>query len=102
MKRVLNIVKYTLLALLILVVTLPVVVYIPFVQNYAVQKTVSYLNEKSGDWEFSVDKIRIGFPLKLRVIGVDAKSKSTGAELFSIGRITTGLDEMPIFGESFW
>lgn len=93
--------KYTLLALLILVVALPVVVYIPFVQNYAVQKTVAYLNEKSGDWEFAVDKIRIGFPLKLRVIGVDAKSKSTGSELFSIGSITTGLDEMPIFGESF-
>lgn len=101
MKRFLNILKWTILSLLILVVALPVIVYIPFVQNYAVDKAVEYLNEGSEDWQYSIDKIRIGFPLKLKVIGVEATSKKTGASLFSVGSIQTGLDDMPIFGESF-
>ena len=101
MTKALNIMKYTILSILLLVVVLPVVLYIPFVQNFVVEKTVEYLNEGESDWQYGVEKIRIGFPLELKIYGVNAVSKSTGTQLFSVGSVVTGLDAIPLFGDDF-
>lgn len=56
---------------------------------------VSWLNTSSPSVQFSVGKVRIGFPLKLQVHDVSAVRTSNGQTLFGLQRLEAGLDDIP-------
>lgn len=73
MKKVLRILGWFAVipvSLFIIVVTL---LYIPAIQNFLVDKVTTYVSEETG-MSFKVDNIRLGFPLNLRVNGVEVLS----------------------------
>jgi hypothetical protein len=85
-----------LIALLLFFVGLPLSLYIPFVQDVVCNAVVSYLNKQSDDLEYKVGKVRIGFPLKLKVQDVDVLKRADGKTLIHVGELSTGLDDIPI------
>ena len=78
MRRFLTFLKYTILSILVLVIIVPVALYIPAVQTFVCNQAVAYLNDYNDQMSFSIGKIRIGFPLKLKVYDVEVVSKSSG------------------------
>lgn len=70
--------------------------YIPIVQDWMCQGVVDWLNTSSTDIQFSVGKVRIGFPLKLRVEDVSAVRIRDGQTLFGLQRLEAGLDDIPL------
>ncbi len=73
MRRALKIVGFTLLGVVLL---LPVAVYMPAVQRFALHKAVAAI-EKSTGWEISVGGLRIKPPLKLSVADVSVTGGDT-------------------------
>lgn len=70
--------------------------YIPFVQDWMCQGVVEWLNKSSVDIQFSVGRVRIGFPFKLRVEDVSAVRTRDGQTLFGLQRLEAGLDDIPL------
>ena len=101
MRRFLSVIKYTLLTLLLVVVIIPVLLYIPAVQTFVCDKAVSYLNSANDQMNFSVGKIRIGFPLRLKVYDLGATVKNDTTVLFSLGKLETSLDAIPLGKDYF-
>ncbi|MDE5969521.1 MAG: hypothetical protein K2G74_01660, partial [Muribaculaceae bacterium] len=58
--------KWFFLGLLSLIILLAVLLYIPFVQDFAVKKALNQINSK-GDMTMSVSRLRLKFPLTLEV-----------------------------------
>ena len=85
-----------LLGLFLLVLLLPLVLYIPAVQDFVCNQAVEWLNSSSDELEFRVGSVRIDFPLKLRINDVAMLDKARGDTLVSVGRLTTALDDLPI------
>ena len=91
-----RIVRGVVIGLLLFLIGMPLVLYIPPVQDVVCQTVVSYLNQTSDDLEFKVGKVRIGFPLKLKVKDVDVLKRSDGTTMIHVGELTTGLDDIPV------
>ena len=56
-----------------LFIILAVLLYVPAIQNFVVDKVTGIASEKTG-MQIRVDNVRLGFPLSLRVNGVDILS----------------------------
>lgn len=69
--------------------------YIPSIQSFVSSRVVEYLNSTHEDLQFSLDKIRIGFPLKLKIYNLNAMSKADGTVLAGVGKVVTSLDDIP-------
>ena len=91
-----RVVRGVVIGLLLFLVCLPLVLYIPPVQDVVCRAVVSYLNQTNDDLEFKVGKVRIGFPLKLKVKDVDVLKRSDGMTMIHVGELTTGLDDIPV------
>ena len=76
-----------LLILLVVSIVLPLTLYIPFVQDFIINKTVSVLENKTG-YDISVGKIRLEWPLGLRIEQVSA-SDSLGNTIAEIRQFKT-------------
>ncbi|MBQ0057843.1 MAG: translocation/assembly module TamB domain-containing protein [Bacteroidales bacterium] len=96
MRRFFKIIEYTVLVLLILVLTVPALVYVPWVQDYAISRVVSALNENDLDLEYEVGQLRLRFPLKIELRDVLMRRQSTGDTLAFVGHLKTAIDELPI------
>ena len=102
MRRFLTFLKYTILSILVLVIIVPVALYIPAVQTFVCNQAVAYLNDYNDQMSFSIGKIRIGFPLKLKVYDVEVVSKSDSTLLASVGKLETSLDGVPPGSDYFF
>ena len=91
-----RVIRVAIVVLLLLLVGLPLSLYIPPVQDVVCRAVVSYLNKSSEDLEYKVGKVRIGFPLKLKVKDVDVLKRKDGTTLVHVGELSTGLDDIPI------
>ena len=56
-------------AVVLVLVLLPMLLYIPFIQNYAKNIACEQVSEATG-WDVSVERILLKFPLDLSVDGV--------------------------------
>lgn len=75
---------------------LPVSLYIPFVQDWVCQGLVAVLNSTSDDIQYEVGSVRLAYPLQLRVNDVTMKKRVDGHVLLHVGRLQTGLDDIPL------
>lgn len=82
--------------LVLLIIILPATFYIPVVQDWVCGIVVSYLNDTDQEHSYSIGKVRIGFPLQLRVENVEVRDRYSGHRLIHVGALQTGLDDIPI------
>ncbi len=78
-----------LLSPIILFVLLTILIYLPPVQNWAVDKVAAIATEKTGI-DISIDRVRLSFPLDLQVVGLKADSNY-------IDRLTLDVKLRPLF-----
>ncbi|MDE6382898.1 MAG: translocation/assembly module TamB [Paramuribaculum sp.] len=67
--KVWRIIKRVLLTLLIIIVIIPVLLYLPFVQDFIASIAVDKVSQATG-WEVSLDRFRMRFPLKVELDGL--------------------------------
>lgn len=96
MSRTRKVILSIIIAVVTLILGLPLSMYIPFVQDWMCQGVVEWLNTSTNDIQFSVGKVRIGFPLKLKVEDVSAVRTRDGQTLFGLQLLEAGLDDIPL------
>lgn len=84
------------LCVLVLLIALPFSLYIPAVQDFACSRVVWWLNTASDDLEYQIGQVRIEFPLKLKITDVSVLKRRDGTPLVSVGKLVTGLDDIPL------
>ena len=65
-KKLLRAFLWTLFGLVLLIIAIPVLLYVPFVQDFAVKIATEQVSKSTG-MKIEVGKLRLGFPLKLKV-----------------------------------
>ncbi len=93
-----SIFKYVIRFLIILIAIVIIAVgmlYIPFIQDFARDKAVALLSEKTG-WKVSVEKVRLKFPLDVEIAGVDVQTVH-GDTILYLSTFETGVSLMPLF-----
>ena len=90
-----KIVKITLLTLLGIIIAVPVLLYIPFVQNIAKNIAISQL-EKSTGMDINLDYIRLKFPLRVELSGL-SMIEATGDTLLSARQADLDVAFWPLF-----
>lgn len=94
MKKVFWGIGIVLLSPILIFIILTILLYLPPVQNWAVQKAASYASEATG-MDISVGRIALKFPLDLRVDDVCVvQNRDTIAE---VGQIVADVQLMPLF-----
>lgn len=77
-----------------LVLLLGVLLYVPAVQNYVVDKVAESLSDSTG-LSFSIDRVRLGFPLDLEVQGVRATQR--GDSVLRAKELRLDVEFWPLF-----
>ena len=91
-----KIIKYTLRALLVVLVVLilvPALLYIPAVQDFVRKRAVGYASRALG-MDLSVERLRLSFPLRLSVDNTLLVDKAD--TLLSCGRAPPGVPPQPL------
>lgn len=83
------------MGIVLFVLLIPVLLYIPFVQDFAKDIAVSQV-EKSTGWDVKVDRLRLRWPLRLSVDGVCVVT-TPGDTMLSGKRLDVGVALMPLF-----
>ena len=65
-KKLLRIFLWAILGLVLLLIAIPVLLYVPFVQDFAVRIATEQVSKSTG-MKIEVGRLRLGFPLKLKV-----------------------------------
>ncbi len=98
-----KIIRWTCIALLapfLLIILLTVLLYLPPIQNWAVQKAVSMASDKTG-MDISIKYIKLGFPLDLKLEGFKAfrpsSSLSQGRDTVAdVGTLVVNVELWPL------
>ena len=85
---------WTLLAVVILVIAVPVALYIPAVQDFARKIAVEKVEASTG-MKISIDYLRLKFPLKLSLEGVGVVEAS-GDTMATVGRLGLNVRLLPL------
>lgn len=94
MKRIIKWLAIICLIPISLVLIVSILLYIPSIQKFAVDKATTIASDKTG-MDIRVEKIRLRFPLDLAVSGVNASSPADSASA-SLGRITLSVNPLPL------
>lgn len=96
-----KLVLWLLLIPMVLVALIPVLLYIPVVQDWVCQAIVTVLNTTSEEWTYEVGQVRLAWPLQLKVKDVSVRQRSDDRTLLHVGLLQTGLDDIPLQQEYF-
>ncbi len=94
MKKVFWGIGIVLLSPILLFIILSILLYLPPVQNWAVQKAADYASESTG-MDISVGRVALKFPLDLSVEQVGVKQK--GDTIAHVGHIIADVQLSPLF-----
>ena len=78
-----------------LVLLVPVALYIPSVQDFAVRRTLSVLNHNEDDLRYDIGLLRLRFPLEIELWDVCLSKASTHDTLVYVHHLQTALDDYP-------
>lgn len=95
MKRVLKWIGITLGVILLLVLSVPVLLYVPMVQDFVVKRTLAVLNDNDEDLRYDIGQLRLRFPLDVELWNVCLSRPSTADTLAYVHHLHTALDEFP-------
>lgn len=94
MKKLLKVTGIVMAVPVGLFIILAALLYVPPIQNFVVDKVTSTVS-RQGDMQISIDNVRLGFPLNLRVNGV--KVLSAGQDtLLSAGQLRVDIQLLPL------
>lgn len=94
-KKLLRAFLWTLLGLVLLLVAIPVLLYVPFVQDFAVKIATEQVSKSTG-MKVEIGKLRLAFPLKLQVD--DAKViQANGDTMLTSSRLALDVKLRPLF-----
>ena len=65
-KKLLKVFLWIIFSIVIIAIVIPVLVYMPFVQDFALKTATEYFAESTG-MKIDIGKLRLGFPLKLNI-----------------------------------
>lgn len=82
-------------ALMALLIILTGLLYVPSIQDWITQKSISTI-EKATGYDIEIGRIRIGFPLKLKVDDVKAVDRETGMLVGDIEKLTAEVSIIPL------
>ncbi len=85
--------KWFFLGLLSLIILLVVLLYIPFVQDFAVKKVLNQINSK-GDMTLNVSRLRLKFPLTLEVKDFVMAQKAD--TMITVGNARASVNPLPL------
>ena len=94
-KKLLRVFLWTLLGLVLLVVAIPVLLYVPFVQDFAVRIATEQVSKSTG-MKIEIGHLRLGFPLKLNVDDAIV-IQANGDTMLTSGRLGLDVKLMPLF-----
>ncbi len=84
----------TLLGIVLLLVLIPVLLYVPFVQDFAVKIATEQVSKSTG-MRVEIGKLRLGFPLKLNVDNA-VVIQANGDTMLTSARLAVGVKLMPL------
>jgi len=87
----------TLGVILLLVLSVPVLLYVPMVQDFAVKKVLATLNENNDDLRYDIGQLRLRYPLEIELWDVCVSRPSTSDTLAYVHHVKTALEESPWF-----
>ena len=96
MRKTFKWIGIVLLSPILLFLILAVLLYLPPIQNWVVQRVASYASEKTG-MEITVEHVNIGFPLDLEIDGVKVIAPRTSNESDTIADIRKAVADV-----QFW
>lgn len=90
-KKILKWTLGTILTIVLLLVLFTALLYLPKVQSWVIGSVATRL-AKTAQVTLQYDDIRVGFPLKLKLVNVHAKDLNTNKELGQIGLLTANVN----------
>lgn len=98
--RILKIFIWSIFGLFFLLVALTGLLYVPSVQQYIVDTTLSKLESSIG-YNIKIGKVEVGFPLKLKIKDVKAVETLHQDTVATVSLLTANISPIPLFqGES--
>ena len=93
--RVVRWLLWTVAGIAALVVLIPALLYVPFIQDFAKDIAIKEVKKSTG-MDVAVDKLRLRWPLRLSVSGVRVV-EATGDTMLTAGRLDVGVKLLPLF-----
>lgn len=93
--KILNVIKWTLLCLLAIVVSVLALLYVPFVQDWAKEIALAEVNKATG-LNISVERLRLLFPLDVAVDDAVVLDEQNDT-MVSVGNVTIDISVLPLF-----
>lgn len=93
-RKILKGIGWTILSIVILVIAVPFLLYVPFIQDWAKEMVIDKVN-KDGELTVEIDYLRLKFPLKLQVNGVTVKTTPVDT-MFTASRVGVDIKFMPL------
>ncbi|MDE5672041.1 MAG: hypothetical protein K2I02_01640, partial [Duncaniella sp.] len=94
-KKLLKAFLWALLGLVLLLIAIPVLLYIPAVQDVAVRIATQQVSKSTG-MKIGIGKLRLGFPLKLKVDDASV-IMANGDTMLTSARLAVDVKLMPLF-----
>lgn len=94
-KKILKIFLWIVVTVVILVVSIPVLLYIPAIQDFAIGIVTEKLSESTG-MKIGVDRLRLRFPLKLSVDGASVIQEN-GDTMLTAENVLVNVKMRPLF-----
>ncbi len=98
-KKAAGFIVKTVAALVVLIVVLPAMLYVPWVQRVAKDYACDYASKKTG-LEVKMDRVLLKFPLSVSMDGVSVLDQARDTML-RVANLTTGVEVLPLLHSDF-
>ncbi len=93
-KKIAKIVVWTVVSVLLLVLAIPALLYVPFIQDFVKDIAVKEASKSTG-MDIDVEQLRLRWPLRLSVDGVRVV-EADGDTMLTAGRLDVGVKILPL------
>ncbi len=93
-KKILKAFLWTVLSIVLLLMLMPVLLYVPFLQDFAVGIAIEQVAKSTG-MKVEIGKLRLGFPLRLKVENTTVVQPN-GDTMLTSGRMSVNVKLMPL------
>ena len=93
-KKILKAFLWTVLGIVLLLILMPVLLYVPFVQDFAVGIATEQVAKSTG-MKVEIGKLRLGFPLRLKVENTTVV-QANGDTMLMSDRLSVNVRLMPL------
>ena len=96
MRKSWRIAECTIIVLIVLVLTVPALVYVPWVQDRIVEYALGALNRNDDNLRYDISRLRLRFPLQIEMDDVLVTRTPAADTVAYVRKLRTGLDALPL------